>query len=1120
MGERNLIFHTGNRLEVLGAKLAETLHEHPLPACEEEIIVVQSQGMARWLALFLAARHGICAGTSTPFPQTFIHSLAARLEDEEQPAAHRESAFGRDALTWRIFSDMAGWQNEPVFAPAAGYLAADTEGRKRYQLARRLADLFDNYQLFRPDMLGSWEQSPDAAVAGLEGHVHVGWQAHLWSRLVSQTDEPSLATRLTSLLDRLENGDTTELAPLLPARVSIFGVSTLPPVFLQLLSALSRSIPVTLYYVSPTAEYWADVRPAREVERIRDRIEAAGADAEDAHAEEGNPLLASMGRLGRDFFAMLQNADHDGTAWQPLDFESPTGSTALHTVQRDIIELDPGDSRVRLAEDDDSIVIDCCHSPMREMEVLRDRILDAFARDPELRPDDVLVLVTDIGRYAPYIEAVFGSREPDLPRIPFSIADRSPVEDAAPIKAVIKLMELASGRFEAGAVIDLLEMNIVRRRFAIRADELGRLREWVDTSGIRWGINAAWRGSELGIEPMEANSWQFGIDRMLMGYAVGDCPALVAGIAPSPAAALQNAELLGRFTTFTETLFAEHQTLRKPATASIWAATIRRTCDLFLHTEPEDETALADLRRAIDDLASHAEASGLDEEISAAIVRGWLTDSLSQSSRGSGFINGRITFCELKPMRTIPFRLVCVSGLDDEAFPRRDRPAGYDLIAAAPRAGDRSLRDDDRYLFLETLLAAGERLVLTYAGRSLTDTNERAPSVVVSELHDYLDRRFASEDDVRPSAMVTVNQRMHPYDSHYFREDSGRLFSYSSENREVAAAAGEPSLRAPSPAEVRFELREHVDLTPYELAEFWLNPSKIYVTSVLGLRLREFDDETTDVEPITLDNLQQYALKQAMLDRRVRGQSATDVATSVANELEWMRACGELPLGGFGSATHESLKRDVDLLAARVGRIDRTETISVAIKGNGWSITGTIEDEINTAGERVRYRCAKLKPADQVRAWIYHVVACVAAAQAGATPPPRTLIALKNKTSCEDIPFAPLGAEQAGEFLEQLAQGYRRGMARPLPLFPGCAKAYVEATQNKNATAEKIEDAVRKAWEGSLFSRGDRADPHIEYCFRDTDALKTFAEDFRELAEFLWSPILEQRGASTKRSKK
>lgn len=233
-----------------------------------------------------------------------------------------------------------------------------------------------------------------------------------------------------------------------------------------------------------------------------------------------------------------------------------------------------------------------------------------------------------------------------------------------------------------------------------------------------------------------------------------------------------------------------------------------------------------------------------------------------------------------------------------------------------------------------------------------------------------------------------------------------------------------------------------------------------------------------------------------------------------------MRACGELPLGGFGSATHESLKRDVDVLTARVGRIERIENTPIAIEGNGWSITGTIEDEINTAGERVRYRCAKLKPADQVRAWIYHVVACVAAAQAGATPSPRTLIALKNKTSCEDISFAPLGAEQAGELLEQLAQGYRSGMARPLPLFPRCAKDYVVETQKKNATVEKVEDAVRKAWEGDPFSRGDRNDPHIEYCFRDTDPLKTFAEEFRKLAEFLWSPILDQHAASKKRKKK
>jgi len=59
--------YTSNRMEMLADRLAE-LFARPLPSpLASEVIVVQSKGMQRWLAMELARRHGVWANCVTHF---------------------------------------------------------------------------------------------------------------------------------------------------------------------------------------------------------------------------------------------------------------------------------------------------------------------------------------------------------------------------------------------------------------------------------------------------------------------------------------------------------------------------------------------------------------------------------------------------------------------------------------------------------------------------------------------------------------------------------------------------------------------------------------------------------------------------------------------------------------------------------------------------------------------------------------------------------------------------------------------------------------------------------------------------------------------------------------------
>ena len=546
--------YASNRLEVLAEKLAATMRDDPLGPLEREVIVVQSRGMYRWLTLELAKRLGIAATIATPFPGTFCRALAERVEGRlaAGPAERYEitspSAFDRDTLAWRIFR-LLGHGGREVREPAAAYTKDDPDQRKRYQLATRLAERFDEYQLYRPDLLLAWErgEQPIAQPSRLDT---AKWQAATWRALVADAEgtDVHLAKRFVTLTRELTEIDTAPRG--LPRRISVFGAASLPPIFLDLLAAAARFSSVSIYLVNPTREFWSDIRSAREAAAQIDRVREKALADEYAHVELGNPLLASLGRQGRELAGLLHERDADGSAWQDLDYVVPQRRTVLATLQADVVELIDRNAstdtagRMPLPDDDRSVEIHVCHSPMREMQVLRDTILDAFTRDAALRPNDVFVLAPDIGKYAPYIEAVFGVEHAGEPHLPFTIADRSARSEQPIVDAAFRILESVGGRATASEVLALLDAEPIRRAAGITAVQLPTVREWVRVANIRWGIDGAHRRDTLELPCDDFDTWRAGLDRLLLGYAIGDAQTLVGGILPRGAAS-GDTELLG-----------------------------------------------------------------------------------------------------------------------------------------------------------------------------------------------------------------------------------------------------------------------------------------------------------------------------------------------------------------------------------------------------------------------------------------------------------------------------------------------------------------------------------------------------------------------------------------------
>jgi len=1056
-----LTVYTSNRMELLADALAERVRVPLSSPLTPEIIVVQSAGMQRWLSMELAARFGIWANCRYPFPNAMLRELFRVAF----PGLPEKCPFAPESLTWRVMGLLPGLVHRPGFEPIRGYLALDEGGLKLFQLAERIADTFDQYTLFRPEMLLRWE-------AGAEG----GWQAVLWRELAREGGGMHRAR----IREEFLRGESSGGAPL-PERISLFGISYLPPFHLDMLAAAGRRTEVNLFLLNPCREYWGTIVSEREQARLRRT-------APDACLEAGNSLLASLGRMGRGFLdAVLERVDADIRD----DFRPEAGASLLETVRNDILALsEPVEKRI-LEPSDHSLRIHSCHGPMRELEVLHDTLLDLFGADPTLAPRDVLVMTPDIEAYAPYIEAVFDAPRGSGAAIPHAVADRGLRSAGHLAEGLLAILSLPGGRFGVNRVMDLLESPPVRRRFGFQAGDLETVRRWVEETGIRWGRDEGDRVRH-GAPPFRENSWRAGLDRLLLGYAMPDGgEELFQGILPADGVEGDGARVLGSLLGFVAALSDAVDGLEMPRPLDGWETTCRTLLDGFFVVDEEGEQERLELLDVLAGLHELRELSGFGGPLEAEVIRSWLQARLERHARGvAGFLTGRVTFCAMLPMRSIPFRVIALIGMNDGAFPRRGRTPEFDLTALEPRRGDRSLRDEDRYLFLEALLSARETLHISYVGQGMKDNTEIPPSVLVSELLDYLERSFVTgAAGGSPRDLLVVRHRLHPFSPDYFTPGSS-LFSYSDENRAAAeslAAGGTPPgpfLATPLPP------LEETTVSLDELAAFFTNPARALLKGRFGISLRDPEGSADESEPFRLDHLERFGLEQELAGRFLRGGTQ-------AEALPLVRARGELPAGRYGDELFTVLAEGVEEFAAALRpRLDAPSLPSLDLD----LCIGELRLVGRLAGVRadglLRYRCAKLKPRDRIRLWIEHLALN---GLAGGGYPAGSLAVAK------DGGFRLGPVPRWREILAFLLETRRLGMREPLPFFPAASFAYADRALGGKGENAALRAAVRE-WHGSEGFPGEKRDPAYRLCFGDADPLDG---RFCSLAREIWRPVFE-----------
>lgn len=1137
-----LFVHRSNRLERLAAELVDQMRAtRPRDVHARYTVAIGSRGMERWLRHRIAQSLGICANVDFCFPSLAVSRSAAVLLGDDPEA---ESAWTPDALVWAVLALLPQLLADPAFEPVQRYVASGAVpvDRRTYGLAREMADLVDRYVHYRRDWLDDWrrDQQPEA----LRGEPSEPWQRLLFRSLEARLGATHAAAKSSSLEAILDGARARGLEP---APLHVFGVSSMPPAYLETLARLARATRIDLYLLGPSDLYWGDLRTvaqARRDLRLAPR-DASAQTLREAMARQ-NPLLTSFGRLSRDVQVILEELPQGYREGSTSLFVDPCAETQtptmLRRVQSDVLCLA---SPVELRESvaflarrpslaDDSIQVHACHGPTRQVEVLREALLGLFDDHPDLAPRDVVVMTPDVATYAPLVAAIFGegrARPGDAlddagrwgpvgaPRIPVASADLGLREQNPLADVLLRVLELAERRVTASAVLELVGLGPVRRRFELTTAELDTLHGWVASSGIRWGIDEQDR-ARFDQPEDRAFTFRFGLERLALGVTMSDDDDLFGQVAPFDELEGGSAALYGRFSAYCAALFHAVSSLRAPRPLLAYTTELRAMLDAL--TSPSAQATW--LREQIDDelgaLDQQANTTGFEGEIELGALRAALAGRFDGPRAGDRPITGAVSVCALSPMRSVPFRVVCLLGMDDGVFPRPSHAVGFDLTRVAPRLGDRDGRDEDRHLILEAVLSARDNLIVLFTGREPHTNAELPPAVPVAELLDYLDTAFPPPEGLkRTRDLVVTSHGLQPFSPASFLPGVSRAplgqpprpRSFDRRMLEAARVAARP--RQEVPALFREGPLPDAGLTSLaldDLAAFIRNPVKFLLNRRLGLFLAPLVVQIADRESIETDSLERWSLAddllQWALQARTRPHLSAPHSFDLARALFTARA--KLPFGAAGRMAFAKAKTSVEAAlgagGAALARPRRTLDLDATVAGV--RLTGPI-GKVDAEGELLELTSDDpTKPKHLLRAWVRLLALCAAepaephqvrmvGVRAGASGPTPRVYVLRPPAD-------------AAERLRELVDLHREGMRRPLLLFEKCSRELTIVGTGRRSPLDRAIDV----WTGNNEVAGEGTEPHLRAVFGAEPPF--LAADRREpdaeltrLANELWGPI-------------
>jgi exodeoxyribonuclease V gamma subunit len=772
--------HYSNRLEQLIAPLAEAVaRQQDNCPLDPVVIVVPSRVIEQFVRLRLSEALGVAANLRFPFLRRF-------LAETVESSAPEIKVLDLDEIHLALFEAIRRRLHDGTLPTAvAGYVDADraSDGARElraFHLARRVAWLFREYSITRRAMVAGWHSGRLATAAEAER-----WQRDLWLTILDErgrlraewsADREHQPMLLPDAFDAVAND---ALRKALGAPLHVFGLAYAGPAYARMFARIGGLTDLNIYALNPCLEFWEDVDNPAGIERQswihrRDRVGAALESSEDPFALDvigDTPALRLWGRPGREYIRLLNElteCDFD----PHFAYPAADSHSLLSRVQEDILRREPeraprtaGDSM----PDDGSIRLLACPGVRRECEIVANEIWSVIRSDDRgarrLRFHEIAVMVPDslYDAYLPHIETVFDR----LHRIPADLLNRGFASESRVSEAVALLLRLPLGRFSRDEMLHLLTHPALAGEHA--EIDAAVAREWCEELGIFFGAGA---DAAHGYLPRGAFHWDQALKRLALGVFMDGGREARFFEAPDNldylpyATAQDETPVVASFVRTARSLLADAMEIRaRTLTLPEWSRLLSGLILTYIRTStPADERIRDQCVAAVEGIAT-AEINS--QPVSYEVAFETASSGIAGArSRQGQFSERGVAVGPLSALRAIPFRVAFLMGLNESDFPERTRREPIDLRLVGRKAGDVTPAERDRYLFLETLGAARDRIYLSYLARDAQTGDRLEPSSVIRELQ-FILRGYLDEPTL---SRLCVEHPVSRYDLRYFPE--------------------------------------------------------------------------------------------------------------------------------------------------------------------------------------------------------------------------------------------------------------------------------------------------------------------------------------------------------------
>ncbi len=1094
-----LIVYRSNRAEWLANVLAEQLRLYPPEIFQSVEVVVSSWPTGRWLSEEIANINGITALVRFPFPNSYFRKLVASFLGYKVEISNEWES---NNLVWHILNLLPELLDREESAELKKWIIEKSSSdndidKNKWQLAKNIANTLEEYDLYRPEIISQWWIDSDVYDRkDNELPANVKWQPILVKLLKDKLETEPFSIQIMRVIDAIKKN--TFSIEGLPSSISLFGLNSLSPLQIKLIQALSKNIDIKIYLITPCKDLWQ-----RHVNRRTNLEENLQAQTEGKWLLNASRLEATLGKMGSEFEQLLEgtgeyqlgeSAEQDLFA-MPVDIARNNNSkpSILEYLQQQLVINDEFLCRDRDPLDSSIQFIDC-PGKRREVEIIRDQLLQWMSQDSTLEPQDILIMTPQVENYSPFVTSVFNDISSIGIKLPWKIADRSQQSKPGIMAWVIELLDIASNNINASNLDIIISHSIVRNAYNLSYEDINRITTSLQKVGFRSGLDKSVNNGN------RVHTLEWSLQRLLIGVILPSNPEYVVDDI-SPFNEDISFEDLSNWWKLLSNIFNYLSKMRTPRLCREWVELLKSIVKEMFKIESELSWDYDFFASILDEWLSTVGDNNL--KIESAVVSDILKGVLSRKSGRFGHRTGNITISALEPMRAIPHKIIIIMGIDESVFPRRKKRNGFSLIHEKHYIGDPNVSDKDRYSLLEAVISARSKLMITWNGRNEKSGEITKPGNPIQQLIQYLKNELGEESF---KGMLRVAPASSTDEKNFIKSNTSNPLSCDSKYLKARQILNENHNHVIEaigmPLSWDMNTLERKDILCYEDVQKWLIKPQLTWLTNKKLYPNQSKQEIKDIESLDLNELDKYTIinniLMGIIDKQVKAQFKLEDIDLVYE----YQGRGILPPKSQAIIETNEIKKRIESLYSLL-------TSYGCLYKDKINIEGEEQEILMTDNAAIIFDIGKSKVSSFLKGWLIHLQICMnEKCSENTIYLSRHESASKKHTYKVSQKWKIIEKEEAKDVYLKVRHLAARGFEECWPVPPSSGFRYAIAEKNDLDKARVI---FKESWEGNYRKKGECEKEEMKLCFGRNTKSDLFLNEpiFHQCIHLLYNPIIK-----------